>query len=388
MTAPQTTLDLQTVLIDELKVNAREFERKFDVEKQGNKLVLKIHRDGRGRQVWLGDLWGKANGYVKKLGGAWLKSEGQWEIPVSNMQNSIGFGVVPVVSLLSLPFQVRTWDEDPTLADMAETIKSHGLLEPLVVRPRKDGLYEIVNGERRLKASKLAGLIEVSCVIKPMSDQEAYECQMIENIQRKDLADIEKAHWLKYMLEKFPDQYPTQEALAKRIGKTQQYVSYHLAMLKLPEDFTTRVVKESGQALTEGQARAILEAPPEKREEVVEEIVQRAEKEGKIPSVREIKKIVQPIPTPINCQICSLQTLSPTDYQGRVLCPACYEKALQHPEKEPSEPSEREVTETKPMPQGINTGLVFECPECGFTATHIHYNPNKHTLQKVEITET
>jgi len=127
------------------------------------------------------------------------------------------FQMVSVNALYSMPFQSRT-TEDPELEELVQSLKTYGLLEPILVRRKPSGALEVVAGERRLKAAKQAGLTDIPVVIKPLSDQEACEVQLIENVQRKDLADIEKARMLDYMLNQYGY---TQEQLAKKIGKSQ-----------------------------------------------------------------------------------------------------------------------------------------------------------------------
>lgn len=366
---PETPLDLVSILCDNLELPAKEVEKFFDVEIGDGKFILKVQRDSKGKPVWLDrSIWTKVNDYVRELRGAWDPQAKLWEIPTHSKSidgeyqpNVLTISTIEIESLLSLPFQVRTWDQDPTLAEMAETIKQHGLLQPLVVRPRSSGVYEIVNGERRLKACKLAGLKEVPCVVRSLSDQEAYECQMIENIQRKDLSDIEKAHWLKHMLEKFPEAYPTQRELAKTIGKSEYWVSNHLRMLNLEKNFS----REKLQGMTEGQAREILATPPEKRDEIVEKITEKTTPH----------KVEEPLPNPVECSLCGVQTFFPIMFNDKPFCgEKCLEKAkesgkLKAPSarqiREMREPPEREVPETKPQP--LLSGFDIECPECHTT---------------------
>jgi ParB/RepB/Spo0J family partition protein len=251
------------------------------------------------------------------------------------------FGKVSVKDLFSLPFQSRT-TEDPELEELVESIKAYGVLEPLIVRQKPDGTFEIVAGERRFTAAKKAGLTEVSVIIKPLSDQEACEIQLTENIQRKDLVDIEKAHMLDHMIKQFGY---TQEKLAKKLGKSQPWVSQHLAMLKLPENIT-RVIKP--EQLTEGQAREILAAPEEKRKEITKQITET----GEVPSSRVIKEFVRPSMA-VQCSCCHFGAYEPKYWEGKPVCSSCYDKLSQGKTtiKEPKtsvEKSPVEVHEYKP----------------------------------------
>ena len=195
--------------------------------------------------------------------------------------------VLPLTSLVHMPFRSRVSIDGPDFEELVESVKEHGILEPLVVRMLKTGFYEIVAGERRFRAAEQAGLKAVPTVIRPLTDEQAYEVQLIENIQRKDLSDMEKARMLDYMVKNFNC---TQEHLAKKLGKTQGWISQHLAMLQIPE-VITRVIKtpQFGE-ITEHQAREILAAPENKQQEIIDEI----NKTGEVPSAREIHSIVHP----------------------------------------------------------------------------------------------
>jgi hypothetical protein len=106
------------------------------------------------------------------------------------------FTFLPLEALVSMPFQSRLIREDSELLELVKSVKIYGVLEPVLVRPKENGLYEVVAGERRIVAAKKAGLVEVPAIVKPLSDQEAYEVQLIENVQRRDLSDMEKARML------------------------------------------------------------------------------------------------------------------------------------------------------------------------------------------------
>lgn len=173
---------------------------------------------------------------------------------------------VPIKALLSWPFQSRHSLEGPGQDELAEDMEFVGLLHPIVVRPKPSGLYEIVTGERRVAAAKKLGWIEIPANIKILSDEEAYETQFSENIHREDLSDMEKARWLDFMIKKFGH---TQEALAQKVGKSKAWVSRHIAMLELEKVHPGEL--QTGE-LTERQAREILAAPEEKREEIIDQI--------------------------------------------------------------------------------------------------------------------
>ncbi len=137
------------------------------------------------------------------------------------------------------------------LEELAESIRQHGVLQPLIVQKRDD-YYEIIAGERRWRAAKLAGLKEVPVVIKDMSDQEIVEISLIENIQREDLNPIEEAEAYRRLLTEF---HLTQEEVAGRVAKSRTAVTNSMRLLKLDERVRQMVIDGM---LTTGHARALL----------------------------------------------------------------------------------------------------------------------------------
>lgn len=155
------------------------------------------------------------------------------------------------------------------IEELAQSIKEHGLLEPIVVRrvPGQDR-FEIIAGERRWRASQKAGLREVLVVVKDVSPKSAFELALIENVQREDLNPVELAEALDRLVK---EHGYTQETLAERLGKDRTTVANSLRLLKLPASVRSRVI--SGE-LTEGHARALLGAPdPSKIEDLAEKVV-------------------------------------------------------------------------------------------------------------------
>jgi ParB family chromosome partitioning protein len=151
--------------------------------------------------------------------------------------------------------QPRQHFEHEKLDELAESIKTHGLLEPLVVRRRGEGEFEIIAGERRWRAAQRAGLREVLVVVRDVSAKDAFELALIENVQREDLDPIEFAEALDRLVR---DHGYTQETLAQRVGKDRSTIANALRLLRLPKPVRERVV--SGE-LSEGHARALLGAP-------------------------------------------------------------------------------------------------------------------------------
>ena len=176
------------------------------------------------------------------------------------------------------PFQPRTKAEE-NLDELVASIKAHGVLQPIMVRRRRDG-YEVVMGERRLRASKLAGLEQVPAVIRAVDELEMLEFALIENLQRQNLNPIDEAMGYKRLNEEFNQ---THEVIAERVGKDRSTVSNALRLLTLP--FKVRDVLAAGQ-ITAGHARALLMSESRR---VQVEVCERIVKEGL--SVRQVEKL-------------------------------------------------------------------------------------------------
>ncbi|MCI7648608.1 MAG: ParB/RepB/Spo0J family partition protein [Oscillospiraceae bacterium] len=145
----------------------------------------------------------------------------------------------------------KIFDED-ALAELADSIAKHGVIQPLLVRPMPDGSYQLVAGERRWRASRMAGLSEVPVVIKELSDDEAMALALIENLQREDLNAIEEAQGIKALMDTLS---LTQDEAAERVGKSRPAVANALRLLKLPDSVIALV---SDGKLSPGHARALL----------------------------------------------------------------------------------------------------------------------------------
>jgi ParB family chromosome partitioning protein len=175
--------------------------------------------------------------------------------------------------------QPRKVFDDTALRELADSIQKHGLIQPILVRPMDDGSYSIVAGERRWRASRLAGLEKVPVVIKEMTDNEAAELALIENLQREDLNPIEEANGYKTLMDTFS---MTQEQVSQRVGKSRSAVANALRLLSL-KDFESDAL-QNGE-ITSGHARALLSIPDsELRREAFE-----LAKSGA--SVRELERI-------------------------------------------------------------------------------------------------
>lgn len=145
----------------------------------------------------------------------------------------------------------KIFDED-ALAELADSIAKHGVIQPLLVRPMPDGSYQLVAGERRWRASRMAGLTEVPVVIKELSDDEAMALALIENLQRENLNAIEEAQGIKALMDTLS---LTQDEAAERVGKSRPAVANALRLLKLPDSVIALV---SDGKLSPGHARALL----------------------------------------------------------------------------------------------------------------------------------
>ena len=154
--------------------------------------------------------------------------------------------------------QPRKIFNESALEELAKSIEQNGIIQPLLVRPMSDGSYQLVAGERRWRAARMAGLTEVPVTIREMTDEEASVFALIENLQREDLNPVEEAQGLKSLIENYGF---TQEVAAERVGKSRVAVTNTLRLLKLPES----VLKLLGDGkLSAGHCRALLSLEEEK----------------------------------------------------------------------------------------------------------------------------
>jgi len=174
---------------------------------------------------------------------------------------------VPIEDIIPNRFQPRLSFDDASLADLASSIKQHGIIQPLVLR-RKNDKYEIIAGERRFKAAKMAGLVSVPAVISNLDDNESAEVAIVENIQRKDLTAIEEARSYQALLDKG---YMTQDELARKMGLSQSAISNKLRLLTLDEAVQEAILAEK---ISERHARTLLKVPShEKQRELLNKVI-------------------------------------------------------------------------------------------------------------------
>ncbi|MFY3792524.1 ParB/RepB/Spo0J family partition protein [Ureibacillus sp. MALMAid1270] len=158
---------------------------------------------------------------------------------------------ISIQKLVANPYQPRKIFEDEAIKELAQSIHEHGIIQPIVVR-KKGTKYEIVVGERRFRAAKLANLDEVPAIVKEMTEEQMMEVAILENLQREDLTPIEEAEAYQSLIEKLNF---TQEDLAKRLGKSRPHITNHIRLLQLPE--VVRQMINDG-ALSMGHGRTLL----------------------------------------------------------------------------------------------------------------------------------
>jgi len=159
---------------------------------------------------------------------------------------------IPIDKLATSPYQPRKHFDESALKELAESIKNHGIVQPLVVTPIKDGKYTLIAGERRWRAAEIAGLQTVPAIIRSSKELEQLELALIENVQRVDLSPLEQAVSIERLHEQFSMSY---DDIAKRLGKAHSTVNNTVRLLRLPEDAREALAK--GQ-ISEGHSRAIL----------------------------------------------------------------------------------------------------------------------------------
>lgn len=200
---------------------------------------------------------------VKKRGGLGrglnaLVSEAEYETGGSavSASNAASVTKLPIEDIVPNPNQPRIHFNETELRELSESIQEHGVLQPLLVRKHGNG-YDIIAGERRYQASKLAGLEELPVIIKDVNDEEMLALALIENLQRSDLNPVEEAKGYRQLIDASG---MTQEALSKAVSKSRSAITNSLRLLDLPEVVQQMIFEGK---LTAGHARAILAVPYE-----------------------------------------------------------------------------------------------------------------------------
>lgn len=175
---------------------------------------------------------------------------------------------IPISSIKPNPYQPRKEFNQKSLEELSKSIKSFGVLQPISVRRLKDDNYELIAGERRLRASEIAELEEIPAIILQYKDNESAMLALIENLQREDLNFIEEAEGYNNLI---LDHGFTQGELAEKIGKSQSTIANKLRLLKLPQDIQRQLIEHN---LSERHGRALLKLPDDElRREVLEKII-------------------------------------------------------------------------------------------------------------------
>ena len=201
--------------------------------------------------------------------------------PCSPPSGEGGVTTLPIAKVESYRKQPRKQFDEAALEDLAESIRTHGILQPLTVRRLSSGYYQIIAGERRWRAARMAGLSEVPVLVVEADDRKAMELAMIENLQREDLNPIEEAEGYKVLMEEYD---LTQEEAAERVGKSRSAVANVLRLLNLSAP--VRALLSEGK-LSAGHARALLPLKAEAQEKAARAIV-----EGDL-SVRQTEALVK-----------------------------------------------------------------------------------------------
>lgn len=181
--------------------------------------------------------------------------------------NGGGVTTLPITEVENNSAQPRKSFDPEALEELAESIRQHGVIQPLAVRKLPSGYYQIIAGERRWRAARIAGLHEIPVVILDVDDRTAAELAMVENLQREDLNPIEEAAGYRTLMEQYQ---MTQEEIAARVGKSRSAVANAVRLLDLPESFHAFLI--DGR-LTAGHARTLLSLPDALRERAADAIV-------------------------------------------------------------------------------------------------------------------
>lgn len=176
---------------------------------------------------------------------------------------------IPIEQVETNPFQPRVDFEPEALNDLADSIREQGIIQPLTVRKMGYDRYQLISGERRLRASQLAGLSEVPCYIRIANDQQVLEMALVENIQREDLNSLEVALSYQRLIEECE---LTQEELSQRVGKNRTTISNYMRLLKLPAEVQVSI--RDGK-ITMGHARALINVDEEEVQiEILHQIIE------------------------------------------------------------------------------------------------------------------
>jgi ParB family transcriptional regulator, chromosome partitioning protein len=211
-----------------------------------------------------------------------ITSKSRLDLPESNNHVVGSVSTIPVVQIEANPFQPRTQFEKEALLELSESIKEHGIIQPVTVRKLGYDKYQLISGERRFRASQIAGLTEIPAFIRIANDQEMLEMALVENIQRQDLDAIEVAFSYQKLIEECN---LTQEQLSEKVSKKRSTVANYLRLLKLPVEIQLAIRTKE---ISMGHARALINITEEKKQlQIAKRIIQ----EGL--SVRQVEELVK-----------------------------------------------------------------------------------------------
>lgn len=200
----------------------------------------------------------------------------------NTLENKNSIVHITIESLIPRKNQPRKYFDNEALSELANSISIHGVIQPIIVRDLKNGSYEIIAGERRYRASKLAGLSEIPCIIVEADELQAAQVALIENIQREDLSPVEEAKAYKALIDSYGMSH---DEVATKVGKSRSAVTNTLRLMELPETVLEQL--SSGQ-LSAGHCRALLGL---RNKEKITEIA--AKITGRNLSVRDVEVIVR-----------------------------------------------------------------------------------------------
>jgi ParB family transcriptional regulator, chromosome partitioning protein len=193
---------------------------------------------------------------------------------------------IPIVRISRNPYQPRRAVDQEAIEQLAASIREHGVLQPVLVTETFDG-YQLVAGERRVRAAQLAGLERVPAVIRQLADRDQLELALVENLQRSDLSAIEEAHAFRQLIDEFG---LTQETIAARLGRSRSGVANTLRLLETHESVQEAIA--SGR-ITEGHARALAGLPPQVQPALLQTVIRRDL------SVRQTEEMVRRVREPL-----------------------------------------------------------------------------------------
>ena len=229
---------------------------------------------------------------AKGRGGLGRGLESLFEDAAPSFESDTRIETLPLREIEPDPGQPRKTFDDETLAELSASIAEHGLLQPIAVRPKPSGGYLIVAGERRWRASRMAGLTEVPVIVKDVTDEQAMELALVENLQREDLDPVEEAAGIRELMTRCD---LTQEQAARKLGKSRSTLANSLRLLSLPE--TVLELLKSG-FITIGHAKVVLGLPtPELQEEAAQMI---ADNQLNVRQAEALcKKLAKPVKEPV-----------------------------------------------------------------------------------------